>query len=259
YNGYKTIQASQGLQEQTVMVTNEMAAVKAQKDHGHRWLEGMATIFTVLTLLAILVGSILEIYPTLNLNKYIAGHQITTKPLTPLQLAGRDIYIKEGCYVCHSQMIRKLSFDVKRFGKASTIAESIYDHPFQWGSKRTGPDLARVGGKYPDLWHFKHLLNPRDVIAQSIMPNYPWLAEKNTNFMSLRKKLSVLKMLGVPYSDDEVAQADILAEKEAKEVARRLEEQGVPNATSAYADKEIVALISYLQSLGKQGGGEDAE
>lgn len=249
YNIYKTIKlAKEAPKDETVEVQYyDMADQKAGE--GHRKLEGMATIFTVLTVVAILVGSVIEILPTLSLHKYVEPAKMV-QPYTPLEIAGRDIYIKEGCYVCHSQMIRKLPFDVLRFGEASTIEESMYDRPFQWGSKRTGPDLARVGGKYPDLWHFRHMMNPREVVQGSIMPNYPWLFTKKTDFYGLRKKLSVMKNLGVPYSDDQVANADILAEEQAKLIAVELEAQGVPSGLS---DKEIVALIAYLQSLGKKG------
>jgi cytochrome c oxidase cbb3-type subunit I/II len=218
-------------------------------DKGHRKLEGLAAFFSVLAFIAIAVGSIIEIIPVLSLHKYIKPAN-RVNPYRPLELAGRDIYIREGCYVCHSQMIRKLPFDVVRFGEASTIEESMYDHPFQWGSKRTGPDLARIGKKYPDLWHFRHMNNPRDVVPMSIMPSYPWLLTKNTDYYSLRKKLSVMKLLGVPYTQDELARADLIAEQEAKAIAATLEEQGV--TTTQLEQKEIVALIAYLQALGKK-------
>jgi cytochrome c oxidase cbb3-type subunit I/II len=199
--------------------------------------------------LAILVGSVIEIIPTLSLHKYLEIEKVT-EPYTPLELAGRDIYVKEGCYNCHSQMIRKTPSDVLRFGAASTIEESMYDRPFQWGSKRTGPDLARIGGKYPDLWHFRHMLDPRAVVPQSIMPQYSWLFVKKTDFYGLRKRVSVMKQLGVPYTLDVVANADIIAEKEAKKIATELVTQGVPEGIQ---DKQIVALIAFLQSLGQKG------
>jgi cytochrome c oxidase cbb3-type subunit I/II len=219
-------------------------------DRGHRKLEGLALTFSVLAFIAIAVGSVIEIIPVLSLHKHIKPSKQIER-YTPLELAGRDIYIREGCYVCHSQMIRKLPFDVVRFGAASTIEESMYDHPFQWGSKRTGPDLARVGKKYPDLWHYRHMLNPRDVVPMSIMPGYPWLGTKNTNFYSLRKKLSVMKYLGVPYTQDDLARADLIAEHEARLIAEELRTQGVTG--EQLEQKEIVALIAYLQALGKKG------
>lgn len=147
-------------------------------------------------------------------------------------------------------MIRKLPFDVLRFGASSTIEESMYDRPFQWGSKRTGPDLARVGGKYPDMWHLRHMIDPREITPKSIMPAYPWLASTKTDYHILRKKLSVMKMLGVPYNEDEVANADINAEKQAQTIYEGLLSQD-PSLESV-KDTEVIALISYLQCLGKK-------
>ncbi|PWU19533.1 MAG: cytochrome C oxidase Cbb3 [Bdellovibrio sp.] len=221
----------------------------AELGTGHRKLEGLATVFSVLAFFAILVGSVIEILPTLNLDKYL-NPTLTVKPYTPLELAGRDIYVREGCYYCHSQQIRPMVSEVLRYGPPSTVEESMYDHPFQWGSKRTGPDIARVGKKYPDLWHYRHMMDPRSVTPKSIMPNYPWLAEDNTDFLILRKKLSVMRVLGVPYSDEELANADILAEKQAQEIAQKLAADGAPGGLEK---KEIVALISYLQALGQKG------
>jgi cytochrome c oxidase cbb3-type subunit I/II len=218
-------------------------------DKGHRKIEGLVLTFSVLAFIAIAVGSVIELVPLLSLNKHIKPEK-HIEPYTPLELAGRDIYIREGCYVCHSQMIRKLPFDVVRFGAPSTIEESMYDHPFQWGSKRTGPELARIGKKYPDLWHYRHMINPRDVVPMSIMPNYPWLLTKNTNYYSLRKKLSVMKYLGVPYTDDDLARADLIAEREATLIAEELRAQGVE--VDKLEQKEIVALIAYLQALGQK-------
>jgi len=222
---------------------------------GHRKLEALSLVFTVLLFIAIAIGSIIEIIPTLSIYKYLPSSQ-KTEPYTPLQLAGRDIYIREGCYVCHSQMIRKLPFDVLRFGPPSTIAESMYDRPFQWGSKRTGPDLARVGGKYPDMWHLRHMINPRDITPNSIMPSYPWLAANKIDYHILRKKFSVMKMLGVPYNEDQVANADIIAEKQAEEIYDDLLSQD-PSLTSV-KDTEVIAIIAYLQSLGKRTTTEGA-
>ncbi|MBC7466651.1 MAG: cytochrome-c oxidase, cbb3-type subunit I [Bdellovibrio sp.] len=250
YNIVKTIKSAPASQSDTVV--EYAAPAKSEQitspEQGHRKLEGMATVFSILAFIAVLVGSLIEIYPTLSLQKYLNPEQMT-EPYTALQLAGRDIYTKEGCYLCHSQMIRQLPDDVLRYGPASTIEESMYDHPFQWGSKRTGPDLARVGKKYPNLWHFRHMLNPRDITPNSIMPNYYWLAENNTDFFILRKKVSVMKMLGVPYNDNMLANADRLAEDEAKIIAEDLEKQGAPKGLER---KEIVALIAYLQSLGQK-------
>lgn len=253
YNLWKTIKSAPAqVPAETIPAPKFALGKNDSHSTGHRRLEGMATLFTVLSLVAVLVGSIIEIYPTLNLHSYMPK-EFNVHPYTPLELAGRDIYIKEGCYTCHSQMIRTLPEDVLRYGPASTLQESIYDRPFQWGSKRTGPDLARVGKKYPDLWHLRHMMDPRSVTPHSIMPNYPWLLEKKTDFISLRKKFSIMKNLGVPYSDDEVANADIHAEQQAKEIAQELEKQGAP---AGLERKEIIAMIAYLQALGQKGGGQ---
>jgi cytochrome c oxidase cbb3-type subunit I/II len=248
YNIIKTIQLAPASAKQ------KMTSVKIRVDNpslvetGHRKLEGMATVFSVLALVAILVGTIIEIYPMINVYKYLKADR-PTEPYTPLELAGRDIYIKEGCYTCHSQMIRKMTPDVLRYGAASKMEDSVYDHPFQWGSKRTGPDLAREGGKYPDLWHFRHMIDPRSTTPQSIMPTYPWLLEHDTDFSILRKKLSVMKAMDVPYEDNVVASADDVALVQAKTIAESIAKQGGP---AGIEKKEIVALISYLQALGKK-------
>ncbi|WP_413581417.1 cytochrome-c oxidase, cbb3-type subunit I [Bdellovibrio sp. HCB288] len=248
YNIYKTIKlAPPQANEDVVEVTRTGYSEVYTSDH--RKLEGMGFVFSVLAFLAIAVGSFIEIYPTLSLHKYINPAQITD-PYTPLEIAGRSVYIREGCYVCHSQQIRPIASEVLRYGPASTIEESMWDRPFQWGSKRTGPDLARVGKKYPNLWHFSHMMDPRAVTPSSIMPNYPWLADKDTNFMRLRKEVSVMKLLGVPYDDNTAANADGIAQKQAKEIAADIEANGGPRGMEK---KEIVALIAYLQSLGQKG------
>lgn len=246
YNIWKTISAASAApeKEQQAYVVD----FKSKGETGHRKLEGLGTVFTVLVLLAILVGSVIEILPTLSIHKHLPKDE-QILPYTALEQLGRDVYVTEGCYVCHSQMIRKYTPDVIRFGKASTIGESMYDHPFQWGSKRTGPDLARVGGKYPDIWHYRHMIDPRTMNQQSIMPSYSWLADKKVDFYSARKKLSTLKILGVPYSDQQVAEADMWAEKQAAEIVGALASDGVPPAMK---DKKLIALIAYMQALGKK-------
>lgn len=248
YNVTKTIRAAAPARDEEVQVP-ALTLAPAHAGEGHRRLEGMGTVFSILTFLAIFVGSAIEIYPTLSIHRYVNPNSAVA-PFSPLELAGRDIYIREGCYTCHSQMIRKLDFDVLRYGEASSIEESMHDRPFQWGSKRTGPDLARVGAKYPDLWHFRHMMDPRSVTSQSLMPSYPWLAEKKVDFLGLRKRISVLKSLGTPYSDLEASEADRIAEEQARKIAAGLAEQGAP---SGLENKEITALIAYLQALGQKG------
>ena len=172
------------------------------------------------------------------------------KPLSPLAIMGRDLYVKEGCYTCHSQMIRTMVSDVVRYGPESQPAESMYDHPFQWGSRRIGPDLARVGGRYPDLWHLRHMLNPRDIVPQSIMPAYPWMLYTKLDFKGLPKRVKALQTVGVPYADSDIINAVELAKAEADKIAVDLIAGGGPEGMQ---DKEVTAIISYLQSLGHQG------
>lgn len=250
YNVAKTMKASKGeLRDPEIIVAAPALPSSSEAEHdGHRRLEGLATTFSILTFIAIGIGSVISIYPILNVNKYIDVKN-AVEPWSPLELAGRDIYVKEGCYLCHSQQIRKLPSDVLRFGKASTIEESIWDHPFQWGSKRIGPDLAREGKRYPNLWHYRHLMNPRSVTEKSIMPSYHWLISHETDFYGLRKKLSVMKSLGVPYDENTIANADILAQKEAQNLAKALEQEGAP---AGLEKTQMVAVIAYLQALGQK-------
>lgn len=212
-----------------------------------RLLESAAP-FTILTFIAAAAGGAIQIIPTLIMhNKSSNIEDRKQVPYTPLELAGREIYVREGCYTCHSQMIRTMVPDVMRFGDYSRLGESIYDHPFQWGSKRTGPDLARVGSKYNHSWHFKHMRNPRDTSPGSNMPNFPWLYDSNTKFDQLPSRINALTILGVPYP---VMAADEIIEKaqaQAKTIAAELKTQG----EYADPDTEIVALIAYLQCMGK--------
>ncbi|MES2307641.1 MAG: cytochrome-c oxidase, cbb3-type subunit II, partial [Verrucomicrobiota bacterium] len=191
-------------------------------------------------------GSI-EIIPTLVMHNknHIEGYRQI--PYTPLELAGREIYIREGCYNCHSQMVRPFVSELMRYGSYSKIGESIYDHPFQWGSKRTGPDLHRVGSKYPNLWHFQHLQNPRSTSVGSNMPNYGWLVTDKTDFESLESKIKVMIKLGVPYPERTMDQIRLEASSQGQLISDDLKKSGIEVAS----DREIVALISYLQQLGK--------
>ncbi len=252
FNIFKTIRLAPKDQKIEIGSAPLLARLKPEEifnspDKTHRILEGLPAVFTVLVILSILVGTIIEITPALLADQYVELNA-NLKPYSALQLAGRDLYIREGCYVCHSQQVRPMVSDVLRYGNQSKAEESIFDHPFQWGSKRTGPDLARVGGKYPDLWHYRHTLDPREVTPQSIMPSYSWLATQKTDFSILQKKMKVMKMLKVPYSDEEVENSEADAKLEANKIAQGLEQQGAPKNL---ADKEIIALISYLQRMGK--------
>ncbi|MBP9674648.1 MAG: cytochrome-c oxidase, cbb3-type subunit I [Bacteriovoracaceae bacterium] len=221
---------------------------KTKEEKGHRKLEGMPMLFTVLSILAILVGSAIEILPALFANKFLA-QKSNTRPYTSLEIAGRDIYIKEGCYVCHSLMVRPTPEEELRYGKIATADEYRYDHPFQWGSRRIGPDLLRVGGKYSDMWHYRHMMDPREVTPNSLMPIYPWLSTKKIDYNILSKKLKVFKSMGVPYSDEEIANAQQNARAQADGIAQALKAEGV---AEDIGDKEILALIAYLQSMGKR-------
>ncbi|MFP5492720.1 MAG: cytochrome-c oxidase, cbb3-type subunit I [Bacteriovoracia bacterium] len=220
----------------------------------HRSLEGMPMIFSVLSLIAILVGSAIEIVPSLLSSKYIAKMEVV-KPYSPLELLGRDIYVREGCYLCHSQTVRPMTHEVLRYGKPSEAAEFVYDHPFQWGSKRTGPDLARVGGKYSHMWHYRHFDKPQEVTAGSIMPRYTWLFNQKIAFDSLPKKLTAMQTMGVPYSTEEIAGGIEAAKAQAKLIADELSNSGVPMAIE---NKEVIALIAYLQRLGTDYGKAEA-
>jgi cytochrome c oxidase cbb3-type subunit I/II len=206
-----------------------------------------AAPFTVLTFLAVAAGGLIQIIPTVVVNRAQNVEDRIQVPYTPLELAGRDIYISEGCYNCHSQMIRTLVPDVMRYGDYSRLGESIYDHPYQWGSRRIGPDLARVGGKYPDSWHYHHMLDPRAISPGSNMPNYPWLFEKDTDVAALPAKLAVMRTLGVPYPEQTPEEIQAQVDAQAAAIVARLRQADVLVEPS----REIVALIAYLQKLGK--------
>jgi cytochrome c oxidase cbb3-type subunit I/II len=211
----------------------------------HRVWERLPITFTVLTVVAVIVASLFEIIPTFLIRSNVPTIA-SVKPYTPLQLAGRDIYIREGCFNCHSQMVRPFRHETERFGEYSKPGESVYDHPFLWGSRRVGPDLAREGGKYPDLWHLRHMEDPRSITPRSIMPSYPHLLTSQLNFGGIEKRVDAMAMLGVPYGST-INHAESIARDEAKRVADDLAKQGGP---SNLQDKEIVALVAYLQRLG---------
>ena len=218
-------------------------------------LHSMLLLVGILVVVAI--GGIVEIAPLFWLESTIEKVQ-GMRPYSPLELAGRDIYVREGCYLCHSQMIRSIRDEVERYGHYSLAAESMYDHPFQWGSKRIGPDLARVGAKYSDDWHVAHMVNPRSVVPESIMPGYPFLAEAKLDTTDLAARLRALRIVGVPYTDEMIANAELDVGRQinpdAKGAAEFLKRYpkaqqraftGNPNEA-----RELDALIAYLQMLG---------
>ncbi|KRW93259.1 cytochrome-c oxidase, cbb3-type subunit II [Paracoccus sp. MKU1] len=221
----------------------------------HKVLEKNATLLLVFSFLVVTIGGIVEIAPLFYLQNTIEKVQ-GMRPYTPLELKGRDIYVREGCYVCHSQMIRPMRDEVERYGHYSLAAESMYDHPFQWGSKRTGPDLARVGGRYSDEWHLDHLVDPQAVVPESIMPKYGFLLDRRIDPSNVEQRLRTDARVGVPYSDEMIAaaRADFLAQADPDADASGLEER-YPGAQQRNFDRrpgvsEMDALIAYLQVLG---------
>ena len=194
---------------------------------GHERVEKNIGLMIILIIITVSIGGLVQIVPLFfqtSTTEAVDG----LEPYSPLRLAGRDVYVREGCYLCHSQMIRPFRAETERYGHYSVAGEYVYDRPFQWGSKRTGPDLARVGGRYSDEWHRVHLINPRDVVPESIMPGYPWLAETPADASDISKKMEVLRLLGAPYSDEDIA-----------------------NAPSQLEGKtEMDAMIAYLQGMG---------
>ncbi|MFY0522303.1 cytochrome-c oxidase, cbb3-type subunit I [Archangium gephyra] len=210
-------------------------------------VEGRPLAFTVLTLVAVLVGGVAELLPTILVKQAVPHHGEAQQPYSPLELQGRDLYVREGCYVCHSQMIRPFLAETQRYGDVSRAEEFIYDHPFQWGSKRTGPDLHRLGGKYPNLWHYTHLMDPRATSPGSNMPSYAWLAANRIDVKAAPKKLALMQKLGVPYTNADVDGAELRQKAQAETIVTDLAAQGVKVAW----DSEMVAIVSYLQRLGR--------
>ena len=215
----------------------------------HRWLERKPVLFTVLALVAVAIGGLLELVP-LAVVKSNVPTIASVKPYSPLELEGRDLYIREGCYVCHSQMIRPFRSETERYGQYSKAGEFVYDHPFQWGSKRTGPDLHRIGGKYSHSWHYLHMENPSATSVGSVMPSYQWMLKNRLRTMNTQKKMAKLSKVGVPYTADEIAAAPEALKAQADKIASELKSQLPDRANEIQADREIIALIAYLQRLG---------
>ena len=225
----------------------------------HESIEINAGLMIVLIMLAISIGGLVEVVPLYYIKDTVEKVD-GVRPYTPLEQRGRDIYLREGCYACHSQMIRPFRDEDMRYGHYSLAAESKYDHPFQWGSKRTGPDLARVGGKYSNTWHVQHLNNPRDVVPESIMPSYPWLLKTDLEYSDVAQRMRALKKVGVPYSEtDAEYQANVT--KFGKDIAEKLDINHAEDNLVAQAQQgdydgdptrlsEMDALVAYLQVLG---------
>jgi cytochrome c oxidase cbb3-type subunit 2 len=222
----------------------------------HAKIERNSILLLVLCLIVVSIGGLVQITPLFFLESTIEKVQ-GVRPYTPLELAGRNIYIREGCYNCHSQQVRPFRDEAERYGHYSLAAESMYDHPFQWGSKRTGPDLARVGGRYSDDWHVAHMTNPRSVVPESIMPSYPWLAQRYIDGAEMADHLKTLRVVGVPYTDEDIANA-------AADFAAQANPDGKTDGLLARYPKanvrnfgddpkgvtELTALVAYLQVLG---------
>jgi cytochrome c oxidase cbb3-type subunit I/II len=245
YNLIKTTKAGSFLANEDAEAPALQKEFSHGKEHWHRWIERKPVQMMITCLIVVLIGGIIEFVPTFLVKSNIPTIS-SVKPYTPLELHGRDIYVREGCYTCHSQMIRPFRSETARYGEYSKAGEFVYDHPFQWGSKRTGPDLARLGGKYPHSWHFNHMLDPTSMSPGSIMPPYPWLFDDQIDVSSTVAKIKAMKRLGVPYPEgyENIAAKDM--EVQAKDITENLKKDGI----QTLADREIVALIAYLQRLG---------
>ncbi|RAU83316.1 cytochrome-c oxidase, cbb3-type subunit I [Pontibacter arcticus] len=245
YNLYKTAKAGQLEKDERVEAPAMVTAQSHNAGHWHSWIEKRPMQMAIWATVAILIGGLVEFIPAFVIKSNVPTIA-SVKPYTSLELQGRDLYIKEGCVNCHTQMVRPFRSETERYGEYSKAGEFVYDHNFLWGSKRTGPDLHRIGGKYPHSWHYHHMMDPTSMSPGSIMPAYPWLFEQEVDMSTTEDKLKVLKQLGVPYEDDYIANANQELMKQAEGVAADLAKQGIEVAP----DKEIVALIAYLQRLG---------
>ncbi|MFZ5433279.1 MAG: cytochrome-c oxidase, cbb3-type subunit I [Calditrichota bacterium] len=250
YNLFKTMAGAKNLEDEQAQAPS-LAALKPEpataRTPWHHLLTGQPLAFSLLALMAVGVGGVVEIGPLLMPKSYVPMYASAAAPMSPLELEGRDLYIREGCNNCHSQMIRPMRDEVLRYGDYSKPGEFEYDHPFLWGSRRIGPDLARVGPKYPPQWHYLHFQNPRSTSPGSIMPPYPWLLTDQLDYSDIEKKMRVLRTMNVPYTDGDIAAARDNLEAQASQIAAQLEQEGFPDT----ADKEIVAIIAYLQHLGR--------
>lgn len=233
-----------------------MTSSSTKQKFSHKNLERNVTLLGLCALVAVAIGGIVEIAPLFWIDSTVEKVD-GVRPYTPLELTGRNIYMREGCYVCHSQMIRPFRDEVERYGPYSLAAESMYDHPFQWGSKRTGPDLARVGGRYSDEWHRQHLKDPRSVVPESIMPPYAFLAERSVKAGDMSKHLTALSRVGVPYTKEAIdsADADLMAQADPNSDAAAIQKRYPKSQVRDFDGNpsrvtELDAVIAYLQMLG---------
>jgi cytochrome c oxidase cbb3-type subunit I/II len=246
YNLYKTIAQGKFVANEAAEAAPLETHTSTTREHWHRWIEKKPMTMLVFSLIVVAIGGAIEMVPTFLVKSNVPTIA-SVQPYTPLELQGRDIYVREGCYTCHSQMIRPFRDEVARYGEYSKAGEFVYDHPFQWGSKRTGPDLAREGGKYPDSWHYNHMMDPRIMSPGSIMPSYSWLLDDKIDTASTPAKIRAMQKMGVPYPAgyDQVANKDLLTQANGIRVSLKMDKIETPK------DAEIVALIAYLQRLGK--------
>lgn len=267
YNIIMTVRQGQAIEDELAEAPalQKISTKRLKGEKFHPWLERRPIQLTILATVAVLIGGIIQIVPTIMVKSNIPTIS-TVKPYTPLELEGRDLYIREGCVSCHSQMIRPFRSEVERYGEYSKSGEYVYDHPFLWGSKRTGPDLMRVGGKYSDNWHFNHMWDPQSTSAGSIMPAYKWLFDnKKLDISDIKKKMEVMVQLGVPYSKEDIENAEKTIEAQSAQIEKSLHndpdfvksyEQSKKDAVTRgetfvpMKDREITALIAYLQRLG---------
>jgi cytochrome c oxidase cbb3-type subunit I/II len=246
YNLVKTVKAGKFVpNEETEAPALSKDVDLKVKGGKHRWIESRPVKFALIAIVVVLVGGLVEMIPTFVIKSNIPTIP-DVKPYTPLEVQGRDIYIREGCLGCHSQLVRPFRSETERYGEYSKAGEYVYDHPFTWGSKRTGPDLHRIGGKYNNMWHYLHMEDPGSVSPNSIMPKYPWLITQELNINSTQSKINALRKIGVPYPDGYEKQAEDDLIKQAETIAADLQKQGI----AVPLDREIIALIAYLQRLG---------
>jgi cytochrome c oxidase cbb3-type subunit I/II len=256
YNLVKTAKsgklvANEAAEAPPMEVINDRLAGPGSRGKRHRWLEKRPAKFAVAAAVVVLIGGLVEMIPTFLVKSNVPTIS-SVKPYTPLELQGRDLYIREGCNNCHSQMVRPFRSETERYGEYSKAGEFVYDHPFLWGSKRTGPDLHRVGKKYPNVWHLLHMDDPRQISPGSIMPMYPWLLTQNLDISTTADKINTLRKLGVPYPEGFENIANDELRKQADEITKDLQKSG----SAVDNDKEIIALIAYLQRLGTDVKGE---
>jgi cytochrome c oxidase cbb3-type subunit I/II len=256
YNLIKTIKSGQLQAEEAASAPALVNATTAHEgEHWHRWIERRPIQLLILSLVMVVIGGVIEFVPTFLVKSNIPTIS-SVKPYTPLELQGRDLYIREGCYNCHSQMVRPFRHETERYGEYSKAGEFVYDHPFQWGSKRTGPDLHRQGGRYPDSWHFKHMYEPSWITTGSIMPSYPWMFTDDLDMSTMESKINAMRTLGVPYAEgfEKLATEDSKKQAEAitkglmadTDVQKMIKTEGI----TKLENKEIIAMIAYLQRLG---------